>query len=189
MTILTNELFHGTKTYYQKLAQLSEPIKQYLEVKDVTYFNVHRDGDLAIIHSNYEWMEGYIEGKYYNLDPHIVHPDNMLAGFCVLLIKNNYKYEHYSDVVLCESKDDFDYGFTYVEKGNDNFTAFCFTVDKNNHKFINTLFNQSEIIKFLIQKLDYQIRTSFLELQQNKVQVINLKGDLFFQQRGIVFFE
>lgn len=187
MTILINELFYGTKTYHQQFTRFCEPIRQYLRIKDAAYFNVHKDGSAAVIHSNYKWMEGYIEGKYYNLDPHLVHPDNMLEGFCILIINDNYKYEEYSDEVLYESGNKFDYGFTYVEKSNDSFTAFCSTLDKFNNKFINTLPNQAEMIKFLIQKLDHQVKASFLGLQQNKAQLINLKGELFFQQRGIVF--
>lgn len=97
MARLANELLHGTKMYYKQFAQACEPVKQYLEIKDSAYFNVYKDGSLISIHSNYSWMKGYVEGKHYNLDPHIVHPDNISEGFSPFILNDRYQYAAYDD--------------------------------------------------------------------------------------------
>src|SRR5262249_17163385 len=119
--------------------------------------------------------------------PHMVHPDNMSPGFCVLLVRDGYHYQEYNDAIAYEAEDKFNYGFTYVVKTDTDFTAFCFTICKSDRQFINVLLNQARIVQVLIEKLNNQLEVSFPELHKNKVDLITLKGDPFFRQRGIVF--
>lgn len=183
---MTDELFYGTKMYHQPFSKLCEPLQQYLGTSNAAYFNVNADSSVTNIHSNYKWMENYIRGQHYDLDPHMVHPNNMTEGFALLCIDDTYRYQKYQDV-LENVANVSAYGFTYVTKTDFDFTAWCFTTNQSSHKFINTLFNQSQIIKSLIQNLEKQLKSTFLDLEDNKARLINLKGNLFFQQTGIVF--
>ena len=184
---MIEELFYGTKMYHQQFSKLCQPLQKYLGTYNAVYSNVNIDSSMANIHSNYGWMEDYIKGQHYNLDPHMVHPNNMSEGFALLTINDAYKYQEYNDVILESVANKLEYGFTYVTKTNVDFTAWSFTTNKNNHQFINILLNQPQTIKFFIQKLENQLKSIFTDLQKNRVQLINLKGNLFFQQTGIVF--
>lgn len=187
--MLVDDLFYGTKMHHKKFAELCEPIKRYLGITDVAYLNVNKDGSIVDIHSNHKWKKKYIEQHCYKIDPHMVHPDNMHAGFCMLMINDDYKYQEYNDVMLYETshKFNFYYGFTYVTKTHSDFTALCFTTNKNNNQIINRLLNEAGIIKYFFKKLNNQVILSFPDLQQNKVDLLKIKGNLFYKQTGIVF--
>ncbi len=182
---MINELFYSTEKHHQAFLKLCEPVQQYLGTEKTAYFNINVDSTVANIHSDYEWMKRYVEEQHYHSDPHMVHPDNMSEGFSLLSIGDTYRYQEYQDV-LEHVENIGDYGFTYVTKTDVDFTAWCFTTNKNSHKFINTLLNQSQTIKSLIQKLEKQLKSTFPDLQKNKARLINLKGNLFFEQPGIV---
>ncbi|HXH55597.1 MAG TPA: hypothetical protein VNK03_07650 [Gammaproteobacteria bacterium] len=185
--MMSDELFYDTKMYHQQFAKLFEPLQQYLGTNNAAYFHVNTDSSVTNIHSNYKWMENYVRGQHYNSDPHMVHPDNMSEGFAILTIEDTYKYQEYNDTVILDAAENkFNYGFSYVTKTDLDFTAWCFTTNTNNHKFINILLNQPHIIKSFIQKIENQMKLAFPELQQSKAKLIELKGDLFFRQIGIV---
>lgn len=180
-----NLLLYGTKTYHQQFSEVCDPLKQYLTINNATYLNINKDGELIYLHSDCAWMQSYIKGMHYKQDLHLVHPDNIGEGFCLLLIQDNYTYLPYNEVMLYEDQNKFDHGFSYIIKTDADFTAFCFTAD-NGPKIINTLLNQSNIIKNFIQKLHLEVITSFKTLPENKSDLAALKGNLFFQQQGII---
>lgn len=186
--MIKDQLYWGTKTYGEKFLEFCETIKQFLDLDNVAYYDVNIDGGVINIHSSYKWMEGYIAGQHYLEDPHMVHPNNMHKGFCILLMNNNYNYQKYNDALLYDSKNKalFGYGFTCILKTKVGFTAFCFTTNKNNH-IINKVINEIKVIKLFIQKLDNQIKSLLKKQSQLKINLSKLKGERFFNQKGIIF--
>ena len=180
-----DNLFNGTKMYQQQFVALCETLQQYLGASNAAYLNINQDSGAVYIHSNLKWLEGYIDGEHYKLDRHMVHPNNMGQGFCLLMLSNIYNYQTYNDALLYTAENKFEYGFTYVIKTDTDFSAFSFTTDK--HKIINAPLNEGEIIKSFLQNINDQILTSFPKLEENRTNLVNLKGELFFQQSGIVF--
>ena len=83
-----NQLYLEAETYSNKFLELCDPIKQFLDLDNVAYYEVNSDGSATSIHSSYKWMEEYIAGEHYLEDPHMVHPSNMHKGFCIIIIKN-----------------------------------------------------------------------------------------------------
>lgn len=186
-----DQLYLGTKTYGENFSKFCEPIKQFLDLDNEAYYNINIDGEMTNIHSNDKWMEEYIAGENYLQDPHMVHPNNIHKGFCVLLV-NNYNYQKYNDVILYgnANKSLFEYGFTYVLKTNVDFTAFCFTTNKSNY-IINRLINETKVIELFIKNLDHQIKSllQLPKLTQSKIDLAQLKGERFFNQKGIIFYD
>ena len=96
----------------------------------------------------------------------MVHPDNMSEGFSILRVEDTYKYQEYDDDLILDAVENkFNYGFSYVTKTKFGFTAWCFTTNTNDHKFIDLLLNQPHIIKFFIQKIETKMNSAFPELQ------------------------
>lgn len=185
--MIQEQLYSGTKIYGEKFLEFCKPIKQFLDLDNEAYYNINMDGDMINIHSNYKWMEEYIAGEHYLEDLHMVHPSNIAKGFCMLLVKN-YNYQKYNDVLLYAHKNEnlFSYGFTYILKTNIDFSAFCFTTNKSNH-IINKIINKTKLIELFIQQLDHKIKSLLQKLPQSKIALPELKGERFFNQKGIIF--
>lgn len=183
-----DRLYWGTENYGEKFLEFCQPIKQFLEIDNESYYNVNLDGNMINIHSNDKWIEGYIAGEHYLDDPHMVHPNNMHSGFCILMVNDTYKYQQYNDVLLYDRQNTpmFGYGFTYIVKTNFDFSAFCFTTNKNNY-IINKIINENKLIELFVQKLDEQIKSLLENIKELKISLPQLKGERFLNQKGIVF--
>ena len=183
-----NQLYLEAETYSNKFLELCDPIKQFLDLDNVAYYEVNSDGSATSIHSSYKWMEEYIAGEHYLEDPHMVHPSNMHKGFCIILVNNKYNYQKYNDLLLYDNKNKalFGYGFTYILKNKLGFTAFCFTTNKSNY-IINRVINEIKTIKLFVQKLDNKVKELLKNQPQLKINLSKLKGERFFNQKGIIF--
>ncbi|HXH55598.1 MAG TPA: helix-turn-helix domain-containing protein [Gammaproteobacteria bacterium] len=183
----TDALFYGTKKYHKKFDQLCEPMKQYLGITAAGYINSNQNGEIASLFSNYKWVEKYIEQNYFKQDPGMVHPDNMENGFTFVTASND---KDYKDSLLKGAIEfNFHHGFCYVEKTSSDFTLFYFATDKANNKMVNKIVNEASMVKKLIRNLNKQVTSEFKDLQDNKVDIFKIKGDLFLKQKGIVFNE
>ena len=186
--MLTDALFYGTKKYHKQFDALCEPLKQYLGITTGVYLNTAQDGSMTNLLTNYKWLERYIEQGYFKQDPGIVHPDNIHNGFSFVTTSEDLEYR---DTMLKEAIYNFNFhhGFCYVEKTSSNFTLFYFATDKENTKMVNKIVNQAPMVKKLIRNLNKQVISQFKDLQDNKVDILKIKGDLFLEQKGIVFSE
>lgn len=186
--MLTDELFYGTKNHHKRFFELCNPIKQYLGVTTAVYINVHQDGQMETIFSNCKWIERFIEEEYFKQDPGMVHPKNINNGFSFVTTNEDQEYK---DNMLEEAiqKFNFHHGFCYVEKNGPSFFLFYFATEKENVSLINKVVNEANSVKKLIRNLNKQISSEFKDLQDNKVDLLKLKKDLFLRQKGIVFNE
>ena len=80
----------------------------------------------------------------------------------------------------------FGYGFTYILKNKLGFTAFCFTTNKSNY-IINRVINEIKTIKLFVQRLDNKVKALLKNQPQLKLNLSTLKGERFFNQKGIIF--
>jgi DNA-binding CsgD family transcriptional regulator len=179
--MLTDELFYGTKLFHNKLSELLHPLKQYLGVTQGDYIKVHQDGSLINIHTDYKWMERYLEKGYYKNDPSFVHPNNASNGFAFLPAVDD---ELYKNSLLKEAIEEFDFhhSFVYIEKTKDSYTMVGFGTDKNNHGMPNKVLNSNNLVKKIIKNIIKQIILETNELEEKKVDLIKFKGDLFYKQ-------
>lgn len=179
--MLTDELFYGTKLFHNKLAELLYPLKQYLGITQGDYIKVDRDGTLINIHTDHRWMERYLEKEFHKNDPSFVHPNNASNGFAFLPAVDD---ELYKNSLLKEAIEEFDFhhGFVYIEKTKDSYTMLGFGTDKNNSNMPNKVLNSTNLVKKIIKKIINQIVLETSKLQENKVDLIKFKGDLFYKQ-------
>lgn len=184
--MLTDELFYMTKNYHEKFFELCNPIKKYLGITTAAYLNVNQNGEMEMIASNHKWIERFIEESYFNQDPGMVHPKNMNSGFSFVTTSDDQEYK---STMLHEAihKFDFHHGFCYVEKNGSSFSLFYFATQKENNNIINKITNEANLVKKFIRNLNKQIISEFKDFQDNKVDLIKLKSDLFFGKKGIVF--
>ena len=179
--MLTDELFYGTKLFHKKLADLLYPLTQYLGITQGDYIKVDQDGTLINIHTDYKWMERYLEKDFYNNDPSFVHPNNASNGFAFLPAVDN---EDYKNTLLKEAIDEFDFhhGFVYIEKTKNSYTMLGFGTDKNNSNMPNRVLNSTNVVKKIIKKIIHQVVLETSTLQENKVDLMKFKKDLFYTQ-------
>ena len=184
--MLADDLFYGTKKYHKRFGELCEPLKQYLGITTGAYINTNKDGERAGVNTNYKWIERYIEESYFKQDPGMVHPDNMSSGFTFVSTSDDQEYKH---TMLKDATQNFNlhHGFCYVEKTGSDFTLFYFATHKDNHKIVNKVANEAVMVRKLIRNLHQQVLSEFKDLQDNKVDIFKLKGNLFVEQKGIVF--
>lgn len=79
--MLTDEFFLGTKLYHQKIMEFCKPIVKYLGITHTIYVNIDKNGKTFCVCSDYKWVERFLEERYYQVDPFMVHPNNMHNGF------------------------------------------------------------------------------------------------------------
>ena len=179
--MLTDELFYGTKLFHKKFDEILYPLKEYLGVTQGDYIKVDKEGTLVNIHTDYKWMERYLEKNFYINDPSFVHPNNASNGFAFLPAVDD---EIYKNSLLKEAIEEFNFhhGFVYIEKTNDSYTMVGFGTDKDNCNMPNKLLNSTNIVKKIIQNIIKQIVPEINQLQENKVDLLKFKKDLFYKQ-------
>lgn len=186
--MLADELFYGTKNHHKKFFELCDPMKKYFGVTTASYIHINQNGEMELIASNYKWIERFIEADYCKQDPALVHPKNMSSGFSFVTTSEDQEYK---ETMLEEviHKFGFHHGFCYAEKNGSSFVVFYFATHKENNNMINKIINEANLVKKFIRNLNKNIITEFKDLQDNKVDLFKLKGDLFLEQKGIVFNE
>lgn len=179
--MITDELFYGTKLFHKKLDEIFYPLKQYLGITQGDYIKVNAEGSLINIHTDYKWMERYLEKEFHINDPSFVHPKNASSGFAFLPAVDN---ESYKNSLLKEAIDNFDFhhSFIYVEKSNNSYTILGFGTDKENFSMPNKVLNSMGFLKKIIRKIINQIAIETKVLQENKVDLLKFKKDLFYHQ-------
>ena len=186
--MLADDLFAGTKKYHYRLNELCEPLKQYLGITTAAYIRIGQDGGMEWVTTNCNWAERFIEKNYFIQTPGMVHPDNIDSGFAFVSTSDDQEYKN---TMLHELTHEFNshHGFCYVEKNTHSFTLFSFATDKENDRIINNVINSVSLVKKLARNLTNQINIDFKDLQNNKIDILKLKGDVFLKQKGIVFNE
>lgn len=188
--MLADEFFLGTKLYHKTLTELSQPLANYLGITNGTYFNMDKNGKIFKISTDPKWAEHALAEKYYLLDPGLVHPDNIHNGFA---FDNASPEQEFKDKLLYDVAINFHcyHIFSYIEKTpNGGYCAFSFATTKENYHITNRLMNESHIIKKALQDLNNKLSLVIAkDLQENRMNFAALKGDLFYQQKGLVYNE
>lgn len=188
--MLSDDFFLGTKLYHKKLATLCKSLNRYLGVTHAIYVNIDKNGRLFSICTHPDWVERFLEEKYYLLDPLMVHPKNVHNGFSFDSASND---QDFKDTLLYDAVIKFDWchSFAYMEKTIDGgYFAFDFGTTKENYKIINRLINEMQIVKKAIKGLHNRMKPLINhDLQENKMDFATLKGQEFYNQKGLVFNE
>ena len=186
--MLEDEFFLGTKLYHKKLMELCYPIIAYLGVTHVIFVNIDKQGRAFAICTHPNWVERFLEEKYYNLDPLMVHPNNIHNGFS---FDSSIQEQEFKDVLLYDAVVNFDWcnSFAYVEKNPlGGYVGIDFGTTKENYKIFNELLNSPRIVKNLIRDLMRKINILInKDLKENTINFASLKGELFTKQQGLVF--
>ena len=186
--MLADEFFLGTKLHHKKFVELCEPISKYLGTTHVIFVNVDKYGRMFSICSHPNWVERFLEEKYYNLDPLMVHPNNIHNGFS---FDNSSTEQEFKDVLLYDAVVNFNWcnSFAYIEKNpSGGYVGFDFGTTKNNYQVFNELINSTRIVKKFIRDLNSKLTALInTDLQEKRMDFAQLKGDLFNTQQGLVF--
>ena len=113
--MLTDEFFLGTKLYRQRFSELCRPLADYLGATHAIYINIDKNGRAFSICTHEKWVERFLEEHYYQLDPIMVHPDNIHNGFS---FDNASDHQEFKDTLLYDAVIKFNWcnSFAYIEK-------------------------------------------------------------------------
>ncbi len=186
---LSDAFFLGTKLYQKKFSELCAPLANYLGATHAIYINIDKNGRAFSICTHAKWVERFLEEHYYQLDPLMVHPDNIHNGFS---FDNASEDEAFKNTMLYDAVVKFNWcnSFAYIEKmAHGGYFGFDFGTTKDNYQIVNRLINEARVIKTLIRNLNKQLVSITLDLQENRMDFASLKGDVFHTQKGLVFHE
>ncbi|HXH54241.1 MAG TPA: LuxR C-terminal-related transcriptional regulator [Gammaproteobacteria bacterium] len=188
--MLTDEFFLGTKLYHNKLAELCKPLADYLGITQGVYVNIDKNSRFFGIYTHSGLGQRVVEEEYYKTDPFLVHPNNIHNGFA---LDNASTEQEFKDTFLYDATINFNcyHSFVYTEKTSDGgYYGFAFATAKDNYRMNNRLMNETQIIKKAIRDLNNKLSLVVeKDLQENRMDFATLKGDLFHQQKGLVFNE
>lgn len=186
--MLTDEFFLPTKLYHKNLTELCKPMAQYLGITKAMYGHVEQQGGIFAICSDKPWIEQFLENEYYQLDPVMVHPNNIHNGFAFVITSKSqeFKDEQLYDITI---NFNWHHGFVYVEKLADgSFFWYGFATDKENYQLTNRLVNEAPRVKRVIKNIHKKLTTTIQET--HKMDFASLKGKgLFDTQKGLTFNE
>jgi len=186
---LADAFFLGTKLYQKKFSELCAPLANYLGATHAIYINIDKYGRAFSICTHETWVERFLEERYYQLDPLMVHPDNIHNGFS---FDNASEDEAFKSTMLYDAVVKFNWcnSFAYIEKmSNGGYFGFDFGTTKDNYYMVNRLINEARVIKNLIRNLNTQLMAITLDLQEERMDFAALKGEVFYTQKGLVFNE
>jgi len=187
--MLTDEFFLGTKLYQQRFSELCRPLANYLGATHAIYINIDKNGKAFSICTHEKWVERFLEEHYYQLDPIMVHPDNIHNGFS---FDNASDHQEFKDTLLYDAVIKFNWcnSFAYIEKTpGGGYFGFDFGTTRDNHQMVNRLINEATVIKKLIRNLNKRLIAITPDLQENRMDFAALKGEAFHTQKGLVFNE
>lgn len=188
--MLADDFFLGTKLYHKKLLGLCKSLNRYLGVTHAIYVNINKQGQLFSICTHPKWVERFLEEKYYQLDPLMVHPKHVHNGFS---FDSASEDQDFKDTLLYDAVIKFNWchSFAYMEKtAEGGYFAFDFGTSKENFKIISRLINEAQIVKKTIRELHHKLNVIISEdLQHNIMDFAGLKGESFHTQKGLVYNE
>ena len=187
--MLEDDFFAGTKTYNTALDRFCLPLKKLLGVTYAMYFNIDKNNQAIHICTDQEWTQKYVENKYYNIDPLLVDPNNMHNGFA---FNNACGHKDFKNLLLYDAEVNFNlcHSFVYVEKiAGGGYFGIGFATDPGNYKISELLLNERDIVKLTIRELNKNIVREISNLDEKRMYLPDLKKDLFFTQKGLVFNE
>ena len=184
--MLADDFFYGTQLYSQKLQSLCGPLARYLGITEAIYINIDPQGGALNVSTHPGWTQRFLEERYYQLDPFMVHPDNIQSGFS---FDGAHESHDFKDKFLHDAVVRFNmcHSFVYIEKMiSGGYFGFAFATSKNNPEMIDRLMNESQVVKKMIRHLNKQLITTLRDLEEHRMDFAALKGDLFHTQKGII---
>lgn len=186
--MLEDEFLLGTKLYHKKFKELCKYIDSYLGTTNATYFNVDKNGGMIDISTNLKWTEGFIDNQYYVIDSLRVAPKNIHNGFAMDMANEQQEYK---DKIVYDAVVKFDWcnSFGFIEKNpTGGYFGFNFGTTKDNYQIVNSLVNESSLVRKHIVALHQKI-LAIPDIESLRMDFARFKGDLFYSQQGAVFNE
>lgn len=187
--MLADDFFKNTALYHQQFIEICKPLKDYLGVTHAIYIYIDKQGHAFNICTHPTWVEKLLSEHYYKLDPLMVHPNNIHNGFS---FDSSSENEEFKDKLLYDAVIQFNWchSFAYIEKiPQGGYFGIDFGTAKENHKICNRLMNETIVIKKMIRDLNRTLLLMIPGLSENMIDFAALKGDIFYEQKGLVFNE
>ena len=175
----------GSQKYHKALQYYLKPAQYRFGIDSLAYISITNDGKLINLHSNLAWLEHCIDKKYYIDDPHMLHPNNIDAGFALW---STYDNEKYTNGLLRDAIENYGlcHGFTYIEKSDDGYRVYAFATNMDNHLVHSRVLNDMENFRKYTTNLKHKISIIEQKLIKHQVDLPNLKGKAYYDQVGIL---
>lgn len=179
-----DEFLHSGIDFGPTLKQLCTPVFDHFGVVHAFIVSVSKNGAGSLASTTPELTEYFIDKNYIRIDPHIVCYDNMSTGFAY---SSEYDQFDYEAAVLNDIERRFGicHTFNIVRKYEDYYRVFGFSTTRENKAIYNNLLSEYALINAFIDSLEIQLDAGFKEYKECSIDIVSLKGDFFYKQKGI----
>ncbi len=158
---------------HDTIRRLCRPVRDRLDVAYVTYHRITNDGHWSALVDRPDWAEQYVENAYYQIDPHLRHPDQYDPGVYLL---NDVGSTDFQEMAQKESEKFGIYKtLTLIEKSKDCVEMMGFSVAKNRPG----LLNQVPYLKLFMNYFKQEGAELLDRVQADPVDLVELKGAAF----------
>ncbi len=182
---LLDDFHAGTRLYGKNVAEICQPMYQYFGINSAAVIEIDRNDRVFNIHTNHEWIDNCLEKEYYKDDPHIISPKNMGNGFTLWSTREEQEYKA---GILHDINHNFNmcHGVTYVQSNSYGYKVFAFSAEREHTGVHSKIISSLSLFRKFITYFDEKLNSIRMNLNSRKVLAPELKGNLFYQQKGII---
>lgn len=185
---LADAIVCGAKQYQSQFTTICAPLQNYFGMNAISYVRINSKGKLINLHTHLPSLQHCLDQTYYNCDPSMVDPDNMTSGFA---IGASYTPGAYTNIMLqdCIARFDLSHACSYVEKNKNEYNLFGFNAPLCNSTIIHRMIAEKKILSRFIRNIQKFLDENHASLQTIAVDFARIKGEVFYQQPGVVYLD
>ncbi len=165
-----------------KIKQMSQPLKEYLNIDYFSYQKIHFDGRYSLLANRVDFVERFLETRFYQSDPFLVDPHFYLESKKVYIMRDNMSiFDNKAKEVIQNFEKDFVFNesILILLKNDDYYEIFVFSTPVKGENGVHLLLaNYLMIEKFI----DYFLSNSSRMLQEVDevgTNIAHIRGDSF----------
>jgi hypothetical protein len=97
-----------------QIRAVTRPLRDSFQIQYFTYHRIDRAGKYTVLVDRPDWVEYYVEEKFYLEDPYLRHPSLYESGFCFI---ENHGSKEYTQRILKDGKEIFNLSKQLSPKG------------------------------------------------------------------------
>jgi hypothetical protein len=175
-------LYELIEKKHNQIKKLSKPLKEYLNINYFSYQRIHLDGRYRLIANRPDFLECFLETRFYQSDPFLVDPHFYREGKNVYFMRDNTSlFDNRAKEIIRNFEKDFIFSETMLIliKNHHYYEIFVFTTPIRGENGINLLLvNYHMIEKFI----DYFLSNSgemLREVDEVGTNMAQIRGDSF----------
>jgi len=133
------------------VSRLAKPLTEHMGIDYFSYQRVERSGKYAFLANRPDYIDFYMENRFYNWDPYLVHPDFYSSGDHVVLVHPAFFEEKETSLSRLLTEADKFFGFHqtlwFTRKSPAAYESWCFSTQSKNPLALQKFVNHFEIFK------------------------------------------